>query len=194
MFLLAFCQVHLLQSLLLVYDSLFLKAMKKEKKKKKIASRKVHSPRLTYQCVAPNNQSVPREFSSSSFLISSQMIILARVKGKIRKRSRTISDDSRTILFTLLDCWLDDERYPRKDEDGKNKSTTSMNGPVAAVRLVKEFSAGCGTRSFLGDDVLKFTMDVRSTAFFRWHIYLVCTSSTGARVFYFVWYCSDCLE
>lgn len=29
-FLLAFCQVHLLQSLLLVYDSLFLKAMKKK--------------------------------------------------------------------------------------------------------------------------------------------------------------------
>lgn len=31
------------------------------------------------------------------------------------------------------------------------------------ARLVKEFSAGCGTRSFLGDDVLKFTVGVRSS-------------------------------
>jgi len=38
-----------------------------------------------------------------------------------------------------------------------------VNGNVAAARLVKEFSAGCGTRSFLGDDVLKFTVGVRSS-------------------------------
>jgi len=34
---------------------------------------------------------------------------------------------------------------------------------VAAGCLVKEFSVGCGTRSFLGDDVLKFTVGVHGS-------------------------------
>jgi len=38
-----------------------------------------------------------------------------------------------------------------------------MNSLVAAGYLVKEFSVGCGTRSFLGDDVLKFTVGVHGS-------------------------------
>lgn len=121
----------------------------------------VRSPQLIYQCVAaPNNRSVPRELSTSFFLISSRIISASERKGL--NDSRAISGDFRTFCLPSARP-LDRARSPRKDEDGKNKSTTSVNGNVAAAWLVKEFSAGCGTRSFLGDDVLKFTVGVRSS-------------------------------
>jgi len=65
-------------------------------------------------------------------------------------------------------------RSPWKDEE-KTSQRHPQNGFVAAGYLIKEFSTACGTRSFLGDDVLKFTVGVRS---FLPMAYLARTSST----------------
>lgn len=81
-----------------------------------------------------------------------------------KERLERFSGDFRrfpNILFTLHETAGLSELFACPRKNGKNESTTSVNGNVPAAWIVKEFSAGCGTRSFLGDDVLKFTVGVR---------------------------------
>jgi len=79
------------------------RAIKKKKKKNgaRCIARKseVRSPHLIYQCVAaPNSRSVPRELSTSFFLISVRIIL------EWKERLERFSGDFRrfpNILFTL---------------------------------------------------------------------------------------------
>jgi len=103
------------------------------------------------------------QFRASSRLPSSwyRSELFLRVKGKawtILGRFQMISEH---FVYPSRDCrgWSELSACSRKN--GKNESTTSVNGNVPAAWIVKEFSAGYGTRSFLGDDALKFTVGVR---------------------------------
>lgn len=105
-------------------------------------------------------RSVPRELTTSFFLISSRIILASERKDS----ERSSGDFSRflNVLFTLGRGSVG--LAAREGREWKKRvNDIRERGYVAAAWLVKEFSAGCGTRSFLGDDVLKFTVGVRSS-------------------------------
>lgn len=146
----------------------------KKKKRGKKERRAVHRAEersaftpfyLSMRCSA--GQFRARALSTSFFLISSRIIPASERRGL--NDSPAISGDSRTFCLPSARDLRERETAEARSARGRTRTEkTSQRHPWTGnvgcrARLVKEFSAGCGTRSFLGDDVLKFTVGVRSS-------------------------------
>lgn len=142
------------------------RAIKRRKGRKK---KKCGASRGRTKCVHPilsinALHQTAGQFRASSRLPSSwyrgRIILASERKGL--NDSRMISGDFRTFCLPFYCRARPSSAARRKDEERK-KRVNDIRERGCAAWLVKEFSAGCGTRSFLGDDVLKFTVGVRSS-------------------------------